>query len=137
MSAHDNVGNNGKGKKGSKKGGMGEGFDAAFRGYINVELDDDQKASFAAWSESASIWDVFGAAVDDGVNIAVKKDPKSTGYVASATQRREGSPNAGLCVTARAGEPVKAWLRLLFVLAYLGHHEKWEDTQPMADPDRW
>lgn len=137
MSAHDNLGQGGKGKKGTKAGGLGAGFNADFRGYINVDLTDAQKASFAEWSESASIWDVFGAAVDDGVNIAVKKDPKSDAYVASATQRRESSPNAGLCVTARAGEPVKAWLRLLFVLAYLGRHERWEDTQPMADPDRW
>lgn len=137
MSAHDNMGQNGKGTKGKKARGVGAGFDAQFRGYINVPLSDEQKQAFVRWAETDSFWMVYEGAVSDGVNIAVKVDPKSEGYVASATQRREGSPNAGLCVTARAGEPVKALLRLLYVLALLGHQERWEDTQPMADPDRW
>lgn len=137
MSAHDNVGNNGKSKKGKKEGKLGEGFNAEFRGYINMSLTDDQKSTFDQWSETMSFWDVYEGAVSDGVNIAVKIDPKSEGFVASATQRRENSPNAGLCVTARAREPVKALLRLLFTLAILNHAEKWEDLQPLADPDRW
>lgn len=137
MSAHGDMGLDRKKKTGNKAQGVGNGLNASFRGYINVQLDDAQKKSFAQWSESASIWDLFGAVVDDGVNIAVKKDAKSEGFIASATQRRESSPNAGLCVTARAGEPVKAWLRLLYVLQLLSHAERWEDVQPMADPDRW
>jgi len=128
---------NGKNRKSQVAATKRGGYDAAFRGYINLNLSDEQKASYATWSESASPWDVFAAAVEDGVNIAVKRDPKGDGYLASATQRREDSPNAGLVCTARAKEPSLAWGRLLFILALLGHNPSWEETQPMADPDRW
>jgi len=128
---------NGKDRKQRKGEGKGSGYDAPFRGYINLNLSDEQKAGYGSWSESASLWDIFSSVVEDGVNIAIKKDPKGEGYLASATQRREDSPNAGLVCTARAKEPSLAWGRLLFILAILSHHERWEDTQPMADPDRW
>ena len=123
-------------KRGSTKG-VGAGYDAPFRGYINLNLSDEQKATYVAWSETASPWETFAVMVEDGVNIAVKRDPKGEGYLASATHRREDSPNAGLVVTARAKEPSLAWGRLLFILAVLSRHARWEDTQPVADPDRW
>lgn len=128
---------NGKEKPDRKSGAVGSGFDAAFRGYINVNLTPDQKAAFDKWSGSASVTEVLNTQVTDGVNVSLKWEPKSEVFVASGTQRREGSPNAGLVVTARAAEPQKAFLRLLYTLAYLSHAEKWEDLQPLADPDRW
>lgn len=128
-----------KGKDRKKKvaGDAGGGYDAPFRGYINVNLSDEQKSNYLAWAQTESPWDVFGAACADGVNIAIKYNPKERCFLASATQRREASPNAGLVCTARAREPQVAWGRLLFILAVLSHHERWEDTQPIADPDRW
>jgi hypothetical protein len=128
---------NGKEKPARKSKQMGDGYSADFRGYINVTLSPEQKAVFDEWRLSSSLWETYTASVQDGVNIAVKIDPRSEAFLASATQRREASENAGLCVTARARDPVTALERLLFVLAYLSRSERWEDIQPLADPDRW
>lgn len=128
---------NGQDKSVGKSGKVAAGYDAAFVGYVNVNLSDEQKATFDKWADSASVWDVLTASVSDGINLSLRIEPKSGGYLASATQRREDSPNAGLVATARAREPLVALLRLLFILAYLGRAERWTDLQPVANPDRW
>lgn len=128
---------NGKNRTPRKRAGASDDLEADFRGYINLNLSAEQKANFEAWSTSASLWDVFEAQVADGVHLAVKIDRKSQGFFCSATQRRASSPNAGLVVTARAKTAVVAWGRCLFILAILSHSERWEDVQPLADPDRW
>jgi len=115
----------------------GETYDAAFRGYVNLTLSEQQKDAYEAWSNSASFWDALEVHVADGVNVSVKIDPKSGGFIASATQRRVGSPNAGLVVTARGKEAVVAFGRVVFCLTVLSKNQRWEDTQPVADPDRW
>lgn len=128
---------NGKEKPARASKQVGGKHDAEFRGYINVQLDADQKAAYDKWSQSASLWEVLEASVASGVNLSLKLDPKGDGCLASATQRNPSSPNAGLVVTARGRDAGTAWGRVLYILALLGHKEKWEDTQPMADPDRW
>jgi hypothetical protein len=128
---------NGKEKSVRTNRRVGAGYDAPFRGYINLNLSEGQKETYPAWAASASLWDTLEASVSDGVNVALKIDPKGEGFLASATQRREGSVNAGLVVTARGKDPGVAFGRLLFCLALLSHQESWEATQPMADPDRW
>ena len=124
-------------KPAGKRGKVGVGFDAPFRGYINLELSPQQKESFPGWFASASFPDTLDAHVADGVNLSLKWEPKNDCFLASATQRRGDSPNAGLVVTARADSPIKALGRVCFCLAALSHKERWEDTQPLANPDRW
>lgn len=124
-------------KSARKPSSVGESYDAVFRGYINLDLTAEQKESFPAWCEGGSPWEVLEASVSDGVNISLKIEPKSGGFIASATQRRVNSPNAGLVVTARAGDAGKALFRLLFCLVILSHAERWEQLSPMKDPDRW
>lgn len=124
-------------KSRGKSGAVGVVHDAQFRGYVNLNLTDEQKGVFAAWLETSALWETLEAAVADGVNLSLKLDPKGGGCLASATQRRPGSPNAGLVVTARGRDAWTAWGRVLYCLTVLGHKERWEDTQPMADPDRW
>lgn len=121
----------------AKRSSVAAGNDAAFRGYINLSLTSGEKDSYDTWATCETVMEIFGLAVADGVNIACKPDPKGQGFLASATQRREASPNAGLCVTARANEPAKALGRLMYCLGILARQEKWEDTQPVSDPDRW
>lgn len=128
---------NGKERPARSKGKVGAGYDAPFRGYINLNLSDEQKTAWLKWSESASFWEALAHHVADGVNLAVKVDPKGTGFLASATQRRETSPNAGLVVTARGKDASVALSRCVYCLVILGHKERWEYTQPVADPDRW
>jgi len=120
-----------------KQSKVGANYDAPFVGYINVTLSEQQKAAFDTWSLSQSPWDVLASSVADGVNLSLKIEPRSSGFLASATQRRVGSPNAGLVVTARGKEAHVALYRLLFMLAYLGRSERWTDTQGVSDPDRW
>lgn len=120
-----------------KSKSVGEGYDAEFRGYINLELSPGEKDVYDEWATTAAYWAVLEAQVTDGVNLSLKFDPRKGGYLASGTQRRIGSENAGLVVTARARDAATALGRLLYVLAILGRSPRWEDTQPLADPDRW
>lgn len=128
---------NGVDKPPRKQGAMAGKYDAAFRGYINLNLTDEQKATYDAWASGASLWEALEFHVADGVNISLKIDPKGGGFLASATQRREDSPNGGLVVTARGRDAATAWGRVLFCLTVLSHAERWEDVQPLANPDRW
>lgn len=128
---------NGKERSPRGKGALGKGYDAPFRGYINLNLSDEQKTAWEKWAESAAFWEQLAYHVQDGIHLAVKVDPKGTGFLASATQRREDSPNAGLVVTARGKSADIALSRCVYCLVVLGHKERWEDTQPLADPDRW
>jgi hypothetical protein len=128
---------NGKERPAKNSGKVGKGYDAPFRGYINLNLSDEQKDAWLKWSESQSFWDALAHHVADGVNLAVKVDPKGTGFLSSATQRREDSPNAGLVVTARGRDAAVALSRCVYCLVVLGHKDRWEETQPLADPDRW
>lgn len=135
--ATKDFGTNGKGVTAAKRSAVGKGMDAAFRGYINLNISADEKAKYKKWADPQTVFSVFSAQVADGVNVAIKPDPKADGFLASATQRRETSVNAGLCVTARASDPVEAFGRLMYVLGILSRTESWEATQPIADPDRW
>lgn len=115
----------------------GKVADAEWRGYINVSLSEDDKRQFEVWSMEGDPWEVMTEAVRDGVVLTVKLSPGNSGFLASATQRRTDSVNAGLAVTARANEPWKALVRVLFLLARLGVTTSWELVQPVADDDRW
>jgi len=128
---------NGKEKSVRVKGSMAKVYDAPFRGYVNLNLSPDEKSAYEKWAASSSLWEVLEASLADGVQVSLKLDPKGQGYLASATQRRSDSPNAGLVVTARGRDGGTAWGRVLYCLAILGHKERWEDTQPVSDPDRW
>lgn len=128
---------NGVGKPAREQGAVGSGNDAPFRGYINLNLSDEQKELYTAWAQSSSLWEALEFNVSDGVNCALKYIPKEEIFLASATQRREASPNAGLVVTARGRDAATAWGRLFYCLTILSHKPKWEDTQPLANPDRW
>lgn len=127
----------GKAKPAGKSGGLGEGYDAQFIGYINLTLSQEQKDMFDAWVASAASSEQFEAFVADGVNVSVKFEPRSGGFLASATQRRVGSPNAGLCVTARGRNASVALWRCVYSVTILSRAERWTDVQPLADPDRW
>jgi len=130
-------GENGKVGTLARGGAASKGDDAEFRGYVNLNLTEEEKSGYAVWASPDTLFQVFAAQVNGGVNVAVKPDPKGAGFLASATQRRVASPNAGLCVTARADDPVKAFGRLMYILAILDRSPRWEDTQPVANPDRW
>lgn len=111
--------------------------DAVFRAYINVSLSAEQKEGYDDWVVSEYYWPMFDHMVSSGVNLSVKREPKTGGFVASGTMRDPESPNAGLVVTARGGDGATAFGRLLYTLAYLSTSERWEDIQPVVGADHW
>lgn len=124
-------------KPAGKRGKVGGVDDAEFRGYLNVNLTAEQKGMYPAWAASSSYWEALQGFAESGVNLSLKRERKSGGFLASGTQRNPESVNAGLCVTARASNASDALGRLLFVLTGLSRSDRWEDVQPLADPDRW
>lgn len=112
-------------------------WNAEFVGYINPELTEDEKETYDAWAASEGFWEALEAFPDDGINLSLKKEPKTGGFLASGTQRRPDSPNAGFVVTARGGAASTALGRLLFTLKILSHYEKWSERQKRPAADRW
>lgn len=123
----------------TKPGGVGGGSvdNAEFRGYINLSLSDAEKAEWGAWSVTSDVWDCLDAQVAMGVNISTKREKGGESFLSSATQRDGTSPNAGLVVTARGRSAGVSLTRVLYCLVVLSRSERWEDTQKVADPDRW
>lgn len=121
-------------RKQDKLGRLGN---AAFRGYLNLNLSDQQKERYPAWATSAAYWEALEGFVEAGVHISLKIETRPSGFLASGTQRDPESPNAGLCVTARGKDASTALGRLLYCLTILNQRERWEDIQPLANPDRW
>lgn len=120
-----------------KSGAVGEVDNAEFRGFINVNLSDEQKELYVSWATEETLRDAADYQVTSGVNLSLKRERKVGGFLATATQRDPRSPNAGLCVTARGKTAATAWGRVLFILSVLSEFERWEDTQPLANADRW
>lgn len=116
---------------------LGESYDAEFKGYINLTLSDAQKSSYPQWVASAAFPRQLEGFTADGINFSLKIEPKGGGFLASATQRRVGSPNAGYCVTARAKDAVTALGRCVYCVTILSRAERWTDVQDVANPDRW
>lgn len=127
----------GKTNPARKPNPMGPDGDAEFRGYVNLNLSSAEKELFDEWADTDAPLSVLDATITDGVHLSLRIDRKGECFLASATQRNRASENAGLVVTARASSPVKALMRVLFCLSVLGRSPRWEDTQPVADPDRW
>ena len=121
----------------SKQGKVDALDNAEFRGYVNLNLSEDEKERYPAWAASGAYWEALEGFTEAGVNLSLKRERKTGGFLASGTQRAADSPNAGLCVTARGRDASTALGRLLFCLTILSKKERWEDTQPLANPDRW
>jgi len=124
--------------RGGRSGaGRSDTPEVPFRGFINLNLSQEDKAGLQHWVEEGGADRRLELEAAGGVSFGLREDTNGNGFLASGTQRRPGSPNAGLCVTARGRTPGVAWLRLLYVLELLARAPSWEATQPLADPDRW
>lgn len=123
-------------KRAARRSGGGAG-QAEWRGYINVQLSDDDKAQFDEWMRGDDPWETLTEAALAGVVCSVKRDGEKRTFLASLTQRNAGSVNAGLCVTARGKSAGVALFRCVFLVARLGVSARWEDGAALADDDRW
>jgi hypothetical protein len=136
--SHEDVGHKDRKPRAKSKGSDGGSADnAEFRGYINLPLSVEEKENWAVWSGTSDVWAVLDAQIGLGINVSVKREKGGQLFVGSATQRDPSSPNAGLVITARGQSAWVALTRVLYCLVVLSRSDRWEDTQPVADPDRW
>lgn len=123
--------------EGDRRPVLKKGQQAPWRGFVNVELNQGLKDQFEDWSHTDDPWLTLEGAVNCGMVLSLKSDPSGVGYLAACTQRNPESVNAGYCLTARAGDPSKAWLRLLFILSCMLIDGDWAKEGTVSDPDRW
>lgn len=128
--------NHGKARAARKRLPLGPDVEAPFRGFVNVNLTDAQKADFETWQ---SVVDV-GAHLDHwcatGLVLSLKRDRNGGGFQGAATDRNPASVNAGLCVTMRGRSVYVALLRVLYVLdSVLG--QDWEAYLASQGEDKW
>jgi len=109
---------------------------AEFRGFVNIDLSEHDKAEFEVWWLTADIAAEFDVRCRQGIGLSLKYDAAGTCFQATGTQRDAGSANAGLAVSMRASDASKALARLLFVLSLLGA-EDWTKRGQAPDNDRW
>jgi len=126
-----------KSANGSKPAVGKNGGDAAWRGYINVELSAGLKDQFEDWSHTVAPWLTLEEVTASGCVVSVKRDGAASTFIASITQRNPAHVNAGLCITARSKEAGKALFRALFLVSVMGPDPRWEDHAGLADSDRW
>jgi len=111
--------------------------DAQWRGYVNVVVSDALKAQFDDWARTDEPWVLLGELATSGCVVSVKAGSDAGTFLATITQRTAGHVNAGLCISARAGEAGKALFRALFCVSIMGPDPDWSAFGRVADPDRW
>lgn len=125
-----------KEKSARKSGKLASEYNASFNGFVNITLTEEQKTAFGDWSPSAPWVEILSDLSDDGVVFSLKKDFKGDTYMASLTQRREDSENAGLCVTARSSDAGVAMLRILYIASQI-LPTAWREAEEERKEDRW
>lgn len=110
---------------------------AAWRGYVNVSLNEQQKREFEDWARTDDAWLALAEAAASGCVVGLKYLQGEACFLGSLTQRTPGHVNAGLCVTARSKTADVALLRVLFLYRVLGSDGSWEKVQAVAEGDRW
>lgn len=78
--------------------------DDGWRGFVNVELNDAQKAAVKAMrADIQKCWAVVFDLVEGEYKMSLSLDAKNNAYVFSMTARREKDVNQGLTLTSRGG----------------------------------
>lgn len=79
--------------------------EAAWGGFINIRLDDEQKANFYAWLEGASgsIHQLTDDVLGHGAKVSLAYDTQNSCYIVSYTGALVLGSNERYVVTSRAG----------------------------------
>jgi len=70
--------NGGEGEPARKKD---QGGAADWRGFVNIELNNSQKAQFDDWVATGESWEVVDGAVAAGCNLSLKSDGRGSGFL--------------------------------------------------------
>lgn len=79
--------------------------DAAWGGFINIRLDDQQKAEFADWFDrnGQDVPLMLDDILAEGMKVAFAYDRENQSYVVTFTGALVGGSNERYCATSRAG----------------------------------
>lgn len=107
-----------------------------FQGYVNWELTVGHKPAYERWlGEQPDIDNMIEQLCEDGYDVKIRWDSYNRCFAAQAYSRDKTSPNAGWCLSMRAGGWWEAVQRLLFV-HYIAFEGTWvsEEEQGWNDP---
>lgn len=122
--------------KNIKKANKKELKKAEFKGFVNIELNTDEKAEMREWiKDTEAVQIEIDEILASHYKLSVAKSEATGSYIASAFCQDGGSVNAGLLMTAHAPH----WWDAIACLAYK-HAIKCEgvwDTGSEAEADLW
>lgn len=106
--------------------------------FINVSLSDAQKSVYDGWIRSnPDILSIADGIVASGYKLSFGFDEKNAAFMATITDRKEGSPFNGSCFTLRGRELWQAFSRVLWVHAIYCEGDWHEIASPNQDSDIW
>jgi hypothetical protein len=111
-------------------------MDTSFKGFVNYDISEQEKAEFEVWSATVLIDDVLAATLVDLKKLSVKFLEKEKCFAAFLFDGNGASMSAGYILSARAATPVRAMYRVLFLDELLG--DNWlEHAVRSPSADRW
>lgn len=92
--------------------------DFTWKGFIDVKLDDTQKANLLAWDVAdGDVWDGLAQYCAAGIKIAISFNAKNDSFTCAGTGQPDSGANHGYCVVAYAKTPYDAARVWLFKVA--------------------
>lgn len=122
-------------RKSSKNENLSNAKEIKWGGFIDIRLDEDQKAAFRVWAldNEETVWTDFAEIVSGGFKYGLSYDSENDCWIATFTA--SGENLMGLrdryCLTARA----PAWQTALALLVYKHveiAHGNWGEYRPVT-----
>lgn len=128
-----------KEKRNAKKSARGGKGQADFGGFVNAEPTTADKQAFNGWLEEDGLFsECLDTAAGLGFKFTVTYDERLGCYRATAANWDSGYPGAGICLSLKASEALRALARCVWWLAWKCDYKL--TPVPAADPlegDAW
>lgn len=108
--------NHGRNRNQSQRKQLPSGTAAIFAGWVNYNLPATDKEEFESWFSSGELEKALAAITQHGYKISLGYEPEQEDFFANAFCRNEADTNAGLMVSQRSGDPLRALGKLLFAI---------------------
>ena len=128
MSGRSSETRNGRGGSSTKAGGKSD--KPAWRGFVDIRLNDLQKEqvkSIASQGE-ADFLGVLAALVEQGLKVSFRDDPDNHSSIASVTGVLAGDTNEGLTLTGRGPDWVTALCCVYYKAMVVADGGSWESA---------
>jgi hypothetical protein len=121
-------------KKADKKAAMA----VQFGGFINANPNEADKLAFEAWLQQENEFiESWQEACENGYKFTVTYETNGDYYRATAATWVPGDANAGLVLSLRASDPVKALQRVVWWLVWKSAYRLQAPTSRKYDGDAW